>query len=286
MASTRRAGIAAIALALSFVSFARAENIDPGNDDHQYAWGENAGWFNAEPSGNGGPGIDVGDFTLMGWMWGENVGWVSLSCANTASCGTAAYGVTNNGFGVLSGFAWGENSGWINFAPSTCGGDPTCGVRVNPATGYFSGRAWGENIGWVTFSSGAPLVSTARTSWCAGFAAPPGTTFTLNAAKLGPDVMLSWGGLAGAGWYDVVQGTLSSLRSSGGDFSASAESCAGSRLTGSSQRVSGPPPASGDARWFLVRGGNCRGFGSFDSGSPRQVGSRDAEIAASPGNCP
>ena len=31
-----------------------AENIDPDNDDSQYAWAENVGWINAEPGGDGG----------------------------------------------------------------------------------------------------------------------------------------------------------------------------------------------------------------------------------------
>src|SRR2546426_8744304 len=114
-----------------------AENIDPANDDHQYAWGENVGWINAEPSGNGGPGAEVSDFGLTGWMWGENIGWISLSCANTSSCLASNYGVSNNGFGLLSGFAWGENAGWINFGPTACDPDPTCGVRIDPTTGYF-----------------------------------------------------------------------------------------------------------------------------------------------------
>ena len=34
-----------------------AENIDPFSDGSKYAWGENVGWINAEPCGNGGPGV-------------------------------------------------------------------------------------------------------------------------------------------------------------------------------------------------------------------------------------
>ncbi len=32
---------------------ARAENIDPDDIDAQFAWGENIGWLNAEPDGQG-----------------------------------------------------------------------------------------------------------------------------------------------------------------------------------------------------------------------------------------
>ena len=62
-----------------------AENIDPDDEDLQYCYGENVGWLNAEPLGNGGPGIEVTDSKLTGYIWGENIGWISLSCKNTNS---------------------------------------------------------------------------------------------------------------------------------------------------------------------------------------------------------
>ena len=93
-----------------------AENIDPEDDGSQYAYGENVGWLNLEPGGDGGQGVEVGDFALTGYMWAENTGWVSLSCENTASCGTVYYGVANDGYGNLSGYAWAENLGWLSFS--------------------------------------------------------------------------------------------------------------------------------------------------------------------------
>ena len=80
-----------------------AENIDPNEDDSQYAWGENVGWINSEP--NTGDGVQVASDKLLGWIWAENIGWISLSCENTSSCDTVNYGVTNNGNGNLSGYA-------------------------------------------------------------------------------------------------------------------------------------------------------------------------------------
>jgi hypothetical protein len=127
---------------LLFCNAGFAENIDPYDDDSQYAYGENVGWFNAEPGGDGGEGIEVEDSKLTGYTWAENIGWVILSCENTSSCGTVDYGVTNDGNGNLSGYGWCENVGWINFAPT--GG----GVTID-ANGDFNGWAWGENIGWV-----------------------------------------------------------------------------------------------------------------------------------------
>ena len=81
----------------------RAENIDPLGDESQYAWAENAGWINAEPSGEGGPGVDVGDFELTGWIWGENIGWISMSCKNRNTCDTVEFGVQNDGAGNTNG---------------------------------------------------------------------------------------------------------------------------------------------------------------------------------------
>ncbi len=135
------------------------ENVDPLHDGSRYAYGENVGWLNAQPLGQGGPGVNVTDAGLTGYLWSENVGWISLSCSNTGSCATVGYGVANDGAGVLSGFAWGENIGWINFSPT--GG----GVIIDATTGTFGGRAWGENVGWITFASAGPVSYRVRTSW-------------------------------------------------------------------------------------------------------------------------
>ena len=120
-----------------------AENIDPYEDDSQYAYGENVGWLNFEP--DTGDGAQVENDKLTGWVWAENIGWVSLSCENTASCPTVNYGVANDGSGNLSGYAWAENVGWINF-------DPTYGGVTIDSQGNFDGYAWGENIGWINFA--------------------------------------------------------------------------------------------------------------------------------------
>jgi len=99
---------------------AHAENIDPDNDGSQYAWGENVGWINLEPGGNGGQGVTVSSTQLTGYAWGENIGWINFS--------PASGGVVNDGHGNLSGYAWAENVGWINFNPSvgtvTAGNEP------------------------------------------------------------------------------------------------------------------------------------------------------------------
>ena len=160
-----RLGCCAVACLLTLAGArALAENIDPDNDNSQFAWGENIGWVNAESGGDGGPGVQVEDDGLSGYMWGENIGWISLHCLNEASCGTVDYGVLNDGAGNLSGLAWGENIGWVNFSPATGGR-----VTIDPSTGEFSGRAWSENTGWISFRNTTGSVTYGvTTSWDPG----------------------------------------------------------------------------------------------------------------------
>jgi hypothetical protein len=251
-------------------SVAIAENIDPASDGSKYAWSENLGWLNAQPSGPGGPGVQVLDSGLTGWAWSENAGWISLSCTNR-SCAGGSYGVTNDGCGTLAGYAWSENAGWINFAPTGAG------VAINPRTGSFSGRAWSENAGWMTFASAGPNPYQLVTSWRR---AVPAGTITLTAGKIsGTDVLLSWTALSGATAYDVVQGGLIALRSSGGNFQVATQTCVVAETPGTSFTQSGNPSV-GDGYWFLVRAANCGGAGTYGGAL------RDSGIAASGILCP
>ena len=127
-----------------------AENIDPDNDNSQYAYGENVGYLNFEPGGNGGSGAEVTNSAVTGYVWGENIGWINLSPVSYG-------GVANDGAGNLSGYAWGENVGWINFAPT--GGGVTIGTD-----GVFDGWAWGENIGWIHLKNLA-IPYKVKTAW-------------------------------------------------------------------------------------------------------------------------
>jgi len=133
---------------------AAAETIDPNDDGSQYAWSENVGWINAEPLGDGGPGMRIWQTRADGWVWAENIGWISLSCSNTSTCQEVDFEVTNDGAGNLAGFGWAENAGWVSFS---CENTVSCasidyGVTIDPATGEFSGFAWAENLGWISFS--------------------------------------------------------------------------------------------------------------------------------------
>ena len=258
-----------------------AENIDPANDGSQYAWAENVGWLNAEPSGDGGPGVQVKDFYLTGWMWGENIGWISLSCKNTDTCKTNPYGVANTCAGAPSGYAWAENIGWINFDPISSG------VTVSPVTGEFQGYAWGENIGWVSFNcantaSCATASYLTKTSWTPSTTAPASIPSTLGAPG-GTNKLLCWDDVADG--YDIIRGDLEVLLSTGGDFTVATEECVGDNQAMTFIPLDDRPPA-GEGFWYLVRSANCGGAGSYNSGSPSQMGDRDSEINASSNSCP
>ena len=90
---------------------------------------------------------------------------------------------------------------------------------------------------------------------------------------------------ANATGYDLAKGDLVTLRSSSGNFALATNECLANDPT-TAMLLYSNTPAPGQGFWFLVRGENCGGRGSYDSGAPRQVGLRDAEIAASGHDCP
>jgi hypothetical protein len=96
---------------------------------------------------------------------------------------------------------------------------------------------------------------------------------------------VSWTALTGATAYDLVAGGLLSLRGSGGNFTTATQACLADD-TPLTNVTDGSIPAAGDGRWYLLRGLSCGGNGTYDSGDPRQVGSRDSEINASTNACP
>ncbi len=96
---------------------------------------------------------------------------------------------------------------------------------------------------------------------------------------------LSWEALPKARGYDVVQGSLSDLAGSGGDFTAATRGCVADD-TSETFAIHPDAPAPGQIVWYLARGVLSRGRGSYESGSPSQVGARTAEIAESSLGCP
>ncbi len=94
---------------------------------------------------------------------------------------------------------------------------------------------------------------------------------------------LTWNALLGAESYDLVRGDLATLHSDG--FTLATLECLASAAAETTQAYD-LDPAPGQGFWFLVRGRNCGGPGSYDSGASSQLGSRDAAIDASPAACP
>jgi hypothetical protein len=108
---------------------------------------------------------------------------------------------------------------------------------------------------------------------------------SLELARFGQTDVLGWDALPDATRYDVVRGDLGLLRGTGGNFTVVIQACLANDLTDTALVLSGSPlPELGFV--YLVRGTNCGGAGTYDSGSPAQVGSRNGEIGASPNRCP
>ncbi|HUT29490.1 MAG TPA: hypothetical protein VMX13_06845 [Sedimentisphaerales bacterium] len=156
--NTKNAIVLALAIVWLFgLRDVYAENIDPCDDDSQYAWAENVGWVNFEPNRpEPNVGATVADHNVSGFVWSENIGWINLW--------PKFGGVANDANGRLSGYAWGENVGWINFRPAVPSDVNCYGVTIN-SEGNFDGWAWGENIGWIHLKSSAPVAYKVQTSW-------------------------------------------------------------------------------------------------------------------------
>ena len=138
-----------------------------------------------------------------------------------------------------------------------------------------------EMIVW----GGTPLDSVGS-RYCACASAVPSTSPALTSSRPSPGTLrLSWTAVVGATSYDVVSGKLSTLRSSGGDYSQSTDRCLlnNQSLTTVDDTAT---PSAGDAFWYLARAANCGGVGSYDSGSLNQSAARDAQIEASGLACP
>lgn len=95
---------------------------------------------------------------------------------------------------------------------------------------------------------------------------------------------LSWTRVTGAGRADLLRGDLSTLLATGGDFTAATQACLLNSTPVSTGTDAADPPA-GEGFWYLVRAEGTGHQGTYDEGGA-QVGSRDAEIAASASACP
>jgi hypothetical protein len=123
----------------------------------------------------------------------------------------------------------------------------------------------------------------------------PSYAGTLTASRSAPsDVTWSWTS-GGASAFDVLWGDLGTLRVTGGDFGSALDAvpagesaCLANDTTALSVHDPYGDPAPDGATFTLVRAvpTACPAEGTLDEGNPAQLGSRDAEVAASPGACP
>jgi hypothetical protein len=98
----------------------------------------------------------------------------------------------------------------------------------------------------------------------------------------------------GAALFDLVRGSLSRLRATVGDFTQALDAIVpGTDVCmlndGSGNAIVDPRtnPGGGDGYFYLVRAvAGCGAGGTYDTGVPTQIGSRDAEIAAALNDCP
>jgi cysteine-rich repeat protein len=97
--------------------------------------------------------------------------------------------------------------------------------------------------------------------------------------------LLWWASVPAATGYDLVRGDLSLLQSSAGDFTTATQACMANNVVPTSLAFTATPPVS-QGWWFLLRAATPGGPGTYDDGSPSQVGSRDAEINAAAASCP
>ena len=83
---------------------------------------------------------------LFGYAYSETVGWISLNCANTNSCSTISYKVSQDARGKLSGYGFSQNGEWINF-------NPNFGGVKNNSDSTISGWVYGQTSQWINFDS-------------------------------------------------------------------------------------------------------------------------------------
>ena len=183
---------------------------------------------------------------------------------------------------------------------SIVGGGLPAGLTLDPATGIISGTPVNTNSllapSMVLFTVELTDANDATTTAVVQMAlipsgmaictpAPPIPTqsSSITVMQYNAQSYIYWSAVANATSYDVVYGSLNSLRTSGGNFGVATSGCLAGGAT-SMPVMHGVTPPVGGGVWFLIRPRNCGGNGSFDETG--LLASRDGEIAASGKSCP
>jgi len=207
----------------------------------------------------------------------------------TISTGAGAPSARRGHSGLWTGsemIIWGgfNGSNWLNtggrFDPALGVWRPTSTGANAPAPGVATGRFW-------TGSEMIAIGSSALYFYCASncTTVAPSVSPTLVEHKSGDVAHLSWSAVPLATAYDVVKGDLEALQLSGGNFTTSTLGCLVNDV-GTTSIDDPAVPSSNHGFWYLVRGVNCGGSGSYDTTSSAQLQSRDVEIASSGVACP
>ncbi|HZI94731.1 MAG TPA: hypothetical protein VFE84_10840 [Patescibacteria group bacterium] len=115
----------------------------------------------------------------------------------------------------------------------------------------------------------------------------PISDVTLNPQPFPPaPTQLQWTAEPAAQSYDVVYGDVAVVLGGGGNFGAAILGCVAEDTTGTTAVDANPGPVQGQAFFYLVRGSNCGGPGTWNEKNPGPVQiDRDAGINGSPNAC-
>lgn len=146
----------------ALLSVLASVDADAGSvqSEQRWAWSPNAGWVDALPLDENGPGLHVSKDMITGWLYSANVGWISANCLNTESCADVSYGLQLQDISEqpellrLVGYMWSANTGWIvaHCATTNSCGETDFGLHVDRSSGLIDGFAWSESLGWISFS--------------------------------------------------------------------------------------------------------------------------------------
>ena len=171
----------------------------------------------------------------------------------------------------------------VDGSVSSCGAQEFCDGRDNDCDGttdegFNAGATCGPNTGTCPLPYHIVCSQDGLSSACQPDLLLAVTPTTLTTADV------HWTAIPGASFYDLVRGDLLTLNSSGGNFTTSVGTCLANDVT-SLSFLDPATPGVGGGYFYLMRATGCTG-GTYDSGAASQVGSRDAEIAASANACP
>jgi hypothetical protein len=267
-------------------------------------WMRDGEWQCGQPTGQGGDHMGYPDPT--GGATGNNVCGVDLNGDFDSLVGGPYYlqmaplGLLGNHSASIKFSRWLNTEGMPNasaFIEASADGENWTVVWQN--SGDIAENAWSTQShsiaavvdravqahvrwGYAVHSADAAPCSGWNLDDIEVWAVPNGT------ARIALDVghtALTWTEIQGAIAYDVVQGDLETLISTGGDFTAATESCVASDVAATTVGL-GLDPAPGSGHWYLVRGDATEGPMSYQALYSSQVGLRDEEINASASSCP